>query len=148
MVSLPLPSQPTRNFIVIHYIVGNQGFPVVDEYHAPLEFHSDFVRMPGQLAQSQTAMLMRIAKSPADFRNRLVRGFPHIQRQLVRRSSDSFGEQDANHNRPAKRLSLPALRSALISAKAESSAAVACARVTPYSSNTGKSPGRKASRAT
>ncbi|MGD0411959.1 MAG: hypothetical protein ABSC18_09660, partial [Verrucomicrobiota bacterium] len=40
---------------------------------------------------------------------------------------------------------MPAWRAARISARAASSASVACARVTPYSSSAGKSLGRKGS---
>ena len=54
----PLSAQPERNLVVVHYIAGNQGLPIVNEHHAPLEVHADFVGTLGELAQS--AMLMRI----------------------------------------------------------------------------------------
>jgi hypothetical protein len=68
---LPLSPQPKRNLVVVHYIEGDQGFPVMDEYHPPLSMHPDFVRTLCQLAQSQSAMSMRIAKGRANFRNGL-----------------------------------------------------------------------------
>src|SRR5664280_381485 len=87
-------------------------------------------------------MLMRIAKGGASIRNGLGGFFPHVRRQLARRFLDSFREQNADHSLPVKVSSLPALREDAISARAESSAAVAWANVTPYSSNAGKSLGR------
>src|ERR1039457_4506183 len=87
-------------------------------------------------------MLMRVAKSGAHSGNGLGGFFPHGRRQLARRFLDSFREQNPGHTLPAKVSSLPALRDDAISAKAESSAAVAWASVTPYSSNAGKSLGR------
>src|ERR1035437_7924345 len=87
-------------------------------------------------------MLMRIAKRGGNIGNGFGGFFPHVRRQLARRLLDSFREQDSDHNLPVKVSSLPVLRDDAISAKAESSAAVAFASVTPYSSNAGKSLGR------
>src|SRR5664280_590568 len=87
-------------------------------------------------------MLMRIAKSGANIGNGLGGFFPHVRRQLARRFLNSFREQNADHSLPVKVSSRPALRDDAISARAEYSAAVAWASVTPYSSNAGKSLGR------
>ena len=67
----PLAAQPERNFVVIHDLVGNQDFSIVNEHHPPLQMHADFVGTPGQFSQSESAMLMRIAKSSADISNGL-----------------------------------------------------------------------------
>ena len=47
---------------MIHDIVGNQGFPIVNKNHPPLPMRADFISTPGQFAKPQPAMLMRIAK--------------------------------------------------------------------------------------
>src|SRR5258708_1039323 len=88
-------------------------------------------------------MSMRIAKGGANLSNGLGSFFSHVGRQLVGRFLDPFGEQDSDHSLPVKGSSLPALRAEAISERGESSAAVACAKVTPYSSKAGKSLGRK-----
>src|SRR5208283_1039359 len=97
---------------------------------------------PGQFAKPQSAMLMRVAKSGADISNGLGGFSPNERRQFARRFLDAFRELNPDHRLPVKVSSLPALRDDAISARAESSAAVAWARVTPYSSSAGKSLGR------
>ena len=144
-LSLPLAAQPKRNLVVVHYIVCNQGCPIVKKHHAPLEMHADFIGTPGYFAQPQAAMLTRIAKSGANLGNGLGGLSLHVRRQLARCFLDSFREQNPDHSLPVNVSSLPALRDNSISASAEFSAAVAWANVTPNSSNTGKSLGRKGS---
>ncbi|HSY43639.1 MAG TPA: hypothetical protein VK811_06980, partial [Candidatus Acidoferrum sp.] len=74
-----MPSQPTRDFVVVHYVVGNQGCLMVEEHHTPLSMHSDFVRLPGQFAQPQSAMPMWIAKRGPDPRDSFGNLFPHAR---------------------------------------------------------------------
>ena len=113
----------------------------MNEDHPPLQMDSDFIRAPCEFAEPEAAVLMGVTKSNGNFGDCLGSFFAQVRRQFFRRFSNSFRKQDFNHSDPEKGSSLPALRDAAISASAPSSASVAWARVTPYSSKVGKSLG-------
>lgn len=123
-----------------HDIVGDQGIFIVEEHDAPMEMHADFVGTSGQLAESESTITVRGAKSGTHIGNGLRGLLPHFWRQFVRRFLDPPRKENADHSLLVKAVNLPALREAAISAKAKSSAPVARANVTPYSSSAENRP--------
>ena len=140
-MSFALAPQPKHDFIVVHDIIGNQGCSIVNENHAPLQMDTDFIRSLGEFSESESAVLMGIAKSGGNFGDRLGSFFTKVWWQFDRGFPDSFRKQNFDHSAPTKDSSLPAWRDAAISLMAACSANVAWVRVTPYSSKVGKSLG-------
>ncbi len=113
----------------------------MNKNHTPLQMHADFVGSPSEFAKPEATMLMRVAKRRSHFGERAGSFFSKVRRQLVRCFPDSFREQDFDHSAPEKGTSPPDLCEEANSASAASSATVAWASVTPYSSKVGKSLG-------
>lgn len=122
---LTLSPQPKRHIIAVHDVIGDQGCPIMDEHHAPLQMNTDLIGPLRKFAKPEAPVCVRVAKSrryfgdcPGNFSTKAGRqfgcGFP-----------DSFRKQHFNHNAPVKISNPPVSRDAAISASARSSASVA-----------------------